>query len=197
MVPMALVDDGLEVEMREELAAAIYREVLAWDGEKFPRIEVMQPSPNLASGDLYWLAGKPSLSSFVAAESLNIFHLIGLGAEDLQWLAQPVVEWENSLKFMEFANYVKTKLVVNDPAERALGLIKPIIKKFKKEKNLQSAMIVTKKARAAWPAKKNCSMNKTELNKIKPSELLRREEDIADDSTDDEDMANPGDMLDI
>ena len=85
----------------------------------------------------------------------------------MQWLPQPVVEWENSLKFMEFANYVKTKLVVNDPAERALGLIKPIIKKFKKEKNLQSAMIVTKKARAAWPAKKNCSMNKTELNKIK------------------------------
>ena len=53
MVSMALVDDGLEVEMRQELAAAIYREVLAWDGERFPRIEVMQPSPNLASGDLY------------------------------------------------------------------------------------------------------------------------------------------------
>ena len=53
--------------------------------------------------------------------------------------------------FIEFKDYVKAKSVVNDPAERALGLIKPMVMYFKKKKSLQAAMIVTKKASEAWP----------------------------------------------
>ena len=84
---------------------------------------------------------------------------------------------------------MRAKSVVNDPAERAIGLIKPIVKKFKKEENLQAAMLVTKKTRMAWSTEttrgmKNKNMVKKELGKIKPSDLLKRDEDTSESSTD-------------
>ena len=147
---MALVDDGLGVEGRQDLAAAVFREVEEWDGEGFPRTEVLRPTPNMASGNHYWAAGTPSLADFVAPESLNIFFLLGQQPGDLQWLNLPVAEWENDASYIDFKDYVKAKSVVNDPAERALGLIKPIVKNFKKEKNLQAAMIESEGCLAHW-----------------------------------------------
>ena len=54
-----------------------------------------------------------------------IFHVLGQQPGDLQWLALPVAEWDNHLSYLELKNYIRTKSVVNDPAERAIGLIKP------------------------------------------------------------------------
>ena len=81
---MALVDEGLGVEERQDLAAAIAREAEEWDGEGFGRMDVMRPSPQFASGRLYWAAGTPSLADFVAPESLLIFALLDQGPEDLR-----------------------------------------------------------------------------------------------------------------
>ena len=91
------------------------------------------------------------MADFVVPESINIFHLLGQQPGDLQWLSLPVAEWEKDASYIEFKDYVEAKSVVNDPAERALGLIKPMVKNFQKEKNLQAAMIATKKARETWP----------------------------------------------
>ena len=73
---MALVDDGLGVEARQDLASTIFREVEDWEGRGFSRTEVLRPSPNFDSGNIYWAGGTPSLSEFVAPESLTIFQLI-------------------------------------------------------------------------------------------------------------------------
>ena len=67
------------------------------------------------------------------------------------------------------------------------------------EENLQAAMLVTKKARAAWPTgtirgKKKKQMSKKELSKIKPSELLKRDGEI-DTSTDGGDLEDPNDNV--
>ena len=200
---MALVDDGLGVEERQDLATAVFREAEEWDGQGFPRIDVLRPNPYFASGNLYWALGPASMADFVAPESLNIFHLLGQQPGDLQWLSLPVAEWENDANYIEFKDYVKAKSVVNDPAERALGLIKRMVKTFKKEQNLQAAMVVTKKAREAWPTgslkgKAKSNMTKKQLSKIKPSELLKRDEDIINVSTDDEEMEDAAnDVLDI
>lgn len=200
---MALADDGLGEEARQELATAVARELEDWDGRAFPRTDVLRPTPNFASGNVYWGGGAPSLSVFVAPESLILFELIGQQPGDLRrWLHLPADEWPNDAGYMDFFDYVKAKSVVNDPAERALGLIKPLVKKFKKESNLQDAMIVTKQARAAWPVtrsktgKLRFSLTKKELSKVKPSDLLKREEDISDSS--DGDMEELGDdILDV
>ena len=50
---MALVDEGLGVEARQNLATAVPREAEEWGGEEFTRTEVLRPTPNFASGDLY------------------------------------------------------------------------------------------------------------------------------------------------
>ena len=115
---MALVDDGLVPEERESLARAIAREVEEWDGEGFPRTEVLRPGPNFASSDTYWSGGTPSLATFVAKESLLIFHLLGQ-LRQLRWLSLPIAEWESSVEYTDFKDYIKSKSVVNDPAERA------------------------------------------------------------------------------
>ena len=203
LVTMALADDGLEVEERQDLATAISREVADWDGSGFPRTDVLRPTPYFATGNLYWAGGTPRLSNFVASESLTVFELIGQQPDDLQWLNLPVAEWENNINYMEFSDYVKSKSVVNDPAERALGLIKPLVKHYKKESNLQAAMVVTKKARMAWPITRSTSgklrsnLTKSQLSKIKPSELLKRDEDV-NDTSDEGEMEDPGDdILDL
>ena len=191
------------VEARQDLAAAIAREVDEWDGEGFARTEVLRPTPNFASGNLYWVAGTPKLADFVAPESLLIFDLLGQQPDDLQWLNLPLAEWDNHVSYTELRDYVRAKSVVNDPAERSLGLIKPIVKNFKKEEHLQAAMQVTKKTREAWPTgtirgRKKKNMAKKELSKIKPSELLKREEDVVNTSSEEEDLEDPNDdVLDL
>ena len=119
--------------------------------------------------------------------------------QDLTWPAHPVDECENHDSYQEFKDYVRAKSVVNDPAERALGLIKPIVKNFRREENLQAAMQVTKKVRATWTTgtirgRKRKDFNKKELGKIKPSKLMKKEEDIVDSSTDSD---NNSDVLDL
>ena len=62
------------------------------------------------------------------------------------------------------------------------------------EENLQAAMLVTKKARASWPTgaingRKKKNMNKKEMGKIKPSELIGRDGEV--NSSTDEDEQNP------
>ena len=55
----------------------------------------------------------------------------------------PVVEWENNQNYIKSKDYQKKLAVVNDATERMIGLIKPIIAKFRKESNLQGALSVT------------------------------------------------------
>ena len=62
-----------------------------------------------------------------------------------------MAKWDNHLSYTELKDYVKAKSVVNDPAERTLGLIKPIVDNFKKMKYLQAALQMTKKTMEAWP----------------------------------------------
>ena len=65
------------------------------------------------------------------------------------------------------------------------------------EENLQAAMQVTKKA--TWTTgtirgRKRKDFNKKELGKIKPSKLMKKEEDIVDSSIDSD---NNSDVLDL
>ena len=150
---------------------------MEWDGEGLAMTDVLRPGPKFASGHLFWVAGTPRLADFIGPESLFIFYLLDQGPQDLPWPALPVDEWENHESYRVFKDYVKAKIVVNDPAERALRLIKPVVKKFRLEENLQAAMKVTKKARKSWPTgavmgRKRKNMNKKGLSKIKPSVLL-------------------------
>ena len=198
LVPLALGDKSLPSEEREDLARALHRELQHWQGEEFTLSEVERPGPKLASGDAYFLDGRtPRLSEFVTPSSFLIFKVIDQQPEDLEWLGCPSEEWEASDAYQDFQYFVKHKKVVNDPAERAIGLIKPLVANFKKEEHLQNSLKTMEEVRSRYPKGKNwkgepkTSKNKQELQKFKPSDMMRNilNESGSDDS--DDDLARP------
>ena len=143
----------------------------------------------MASGEIFWRNGRPSLSSFIGETSFLIFRVINQQPEDLAWLAQPVAEWESSDLYLDFEYYVNNKHVVNDAAERAIGLVKPQVANFKKEENFQAAMKTIEVARAKFPNSKVRGVARRQMLKsdLKPSLLLPEEGEELDSSNSEND----------
>ena len=187
---MALADSRVTVEERQELATAVADALEDWGGEELDLGQIQKPGPNFASRD--WAHEKPCLSSFVTYESSMMFRMLDQQPDDLAWLREPVREWENYPAYVDFEFYARKMAVVNDPAERLIGLIKPIVKKFQKEENLQAALSTTELVRARYPTGKKDGKTKTwktkaQLQLIKPSELLVRESNLEDSDSELED----------
>ena len=92
-------------------------------------------------------------------------------------------------KFTEFQAFVSSKHVVNNAAERFIGVAKPRVSKFRDETNLQSNLLTTVKVRKTYSHGVKGGIVKTwrtkaEMNLFKPSDLLVREEDVINDSSD-------------
>ena len=156
LVPMILADKTLPSEVRQEFATVLNKKLEegAWTGQEYEVGENESPGPNMASGDLFWMNGRPSLSSFIGNSSFLIFKVIDQQPEDLAWLRQPVSDWEASNSYFDFEYYVKNKYVVNDACERAIGVMKPLVGNFKKEDNFQAAIKTIEKVRAVHPSSK-------------------------------------------
>ena len=203
---MALADSKVTVKERQELATAVADALEDWGGEELDLGQIQKPGPNFASENMYWASGKPRLSSFVTHESSMMFRMLDQQPDDLAWLREPVREWENYPAFVDFQFFVRKMVVVNDPAERLIGIIKPIVKNFKKEENLQAAIGTTEVVRAKYPTRKKDGKTKSwktkaQLQLIKPSELLCRETELEDSESEVEDIndieAPPDDVFDL
>ena len=60
------------------------------------------------------------LKQFVGSDSWTLFNLIGV---DPNFLHVPVSEWPTNENYKKIFDFVKNLSVVNDSAERALGLL--------------------------------------------------------------------------
>ena len=60
------------------------------------------------------------VSDFVGDGSLFIFDNLKFGKD---WLQKPISSWKNNPSYLEMERFVKTLLVCNDPAERAVKLM--------------------------------------------------------------------------
>ena len=208
LVIMALCDKTLPDEERQDLAAALSSNLGNWPDE-FPVTDSERPGPRLASGETFWSGNTPpTLSSFVTPSSFLIFHIINQQPNDLAWLSLPVPEWDSSDSYFDFEYFVTHKQVVNDAAERAIGLVKPLIGKFKKEEHLQESLKTMEEVRVKFPKGKDSKGNekkqktKVQLQILKPSEMLVRPDvPESESSSEDEnvDVANPppNDVLDV
>ena len=188
LVVMSLANKDLEAQERQDLALALNNLREQWGGEEFQVQEVNRPGPRFASSAQFWANGKPPLSSFTSVESFLIFSLLRQQPADLAWMEQPVSEWESFPQYRKFETYVASKNVVNDAAERFIGVTKPRVAKFRSETNLQSNLLTTVKVRNSYPHGKKDGVVKTwktkaEMNCFKPSDLLVRE-DVVEDSSD-------------
>ena len=64
-------------------------------------------------------------------EYFLVFSLLSQQPADLAWMEQPVTEWKSFLQYRKFEAYVASKNVVNDAAERFIGVTKPRVAKFR------------------------------------------------------------------
>ena len=111
---MALPDEKLDREYRQEMATTLASFLPHRGGEQYQVEDVTRPEPTFASGDEGWENGTPHMASFLSAKSFLLFRALDQQPRDLDWLELPVDHWESSPYFLDFVDYVKTKLVVND-----------------------------------------------------------------------------------
>ena len=96
----------------------------------------------------------PHVSSFVSVDSFLLFSLLGQQPEDFAWLERPVLEWESFPQYFKFEAYVESKNVVNDAAERFIGVTKPRVANFRSKTNLQSNLLTAMKVQNTYPHQK-------------------------------------------
>ena len=110
-----------------------------------------EAGPRFASGNTFFMGGPPDLAEFTSPNSFLMFSILGQGPEDLAWLRQPVEEWPEDDHYVKFEEYVNTKEVTNDSAERAIGNLKIQSKHFRKEDTLQAGIVVDQEVKKKYP----------------------------------------------
>ena len=143
-VPLALTDDNLSPDQRSWIATGL---------SNIPRQEVLplgKPSfPDLSSyPDKHWFKGKlPELSTFLGPESWLLFNKLGLSGEDLDWLLLDPLVWDSMPGYVKFRDFVQKLTIVNDPAERGVGLIQEFISTFQNEESCQDNLLAVSQHR--------------------------------------------------
>ena len=143
-IPLALTDENLSADQRSWIATGL---------SSIPRMEVLpmgKPTfPNLSTwSDKLWAEDKlPELSTMLGPESWLLFNKLGMGDEDLDWLQLDPLVWELKPGYVRFRDFVKRLTIVNDPAERGVGLIKQFISTFQNEQSCQENLLAVSKHR--------------------------------------------------
>ena len=147
LIVMSLANKDLQDDERSALAIALNNLRGQWGGGEFEVQEVNRPGQRFASCDQLWANGMPHVSSFVSVDSFLLFSLLGQQPEDLAWMEWPVSELESFPLYLKFEAYVESKNVVNNDAERFIGVTKPRVATFRSETNLQSNLLTTEGAK--------------------------------------------------
>ena len=97
----------------------------------------------------------PELSTLLGPESWLLFNKLGLIGEDLDWLVLDPLVWDFMPGYVKFRDFVQNLTIVNDPAERGVGLIKEFISTFQNEESTQDNLLAVSKHRKVvgknWP----------------------------------------------
>ena len=159
MVPLGIADESLPSDQRSNLAVTL---------SNIPRPETFplgKPSlPDLSEvSDNDWSFGRvPNLSYLLGPESWLIFDKLELTESDLKWLSEDPQTWDIFPGFVRFQNFMKKLTIVNDPAERGVGLVKDFIATFQSESLCQKNLLAVSGHRKI--VKKNSK--KSDLAKI-------------------------------
>ena len=142
-VIVCLADDDCPDNERMAVAKALQRT---------PRATHFEPGKPKLPTDFWPDNGKmPSLAKFVGPKSWLLPHLLGLDAEDMEWLQLAVHQWPLTTGFKKFSKLVCKLLVVNDPAERGVKLVKDFINTTQNEDVMQSRMLSAGDQRKRYP----------------------------------------------
>ena len=128
LVVLSLTNDDIPTEQLKEMADVLI---------STPRPEVFRMGkPEFPTGicfkDTAWPedGSTPRLSSLIKPESWLIFHHLQMSESDVSFLKQEVHLWDSQPGYQKLSQFIENLSVVNDPAERACGLIKVRIFSF-------------------------------------------------------------------
>ena len=150
---MALVDEGLEKEEREELAKTLHattKPVKPRQGKPvFPYLDFrLDPEPS-----------PPSLASLVTPDTWAIFNRLGLrGSND--WLLAPSSLWSHFPEYLSLECFVKNVSVVNDIAERGCNLMTKFVNRVKSEEARQALVLCVDHHRKAVTSTRKNNLEK-------------------------------------
>ena len=134
-VIFALVDK--DYSYRGEMAKALY--VLPYP-ESFPLERQVVDKEVLWNLD-YTGQEPSSLVPLVTSQSWLIFDMLNHNKSKCQWMKLPPVFWSTSDNFLEFEDFVRNSVVVNDSSERAVKLVQHMIDRAHSEEKRQDAIL--------------------------------------------------------
>jgi len=94
--------------------------------------------------------------------------MLGFEEERIRdWLTLPPQYWDTQAYYRRFAEYAKTLIVVNDHAERSVGMMQKFVHRYSKEEEKQERLLTVDKVRYTMkePGKSSTKKNKTEMAK--------------------------------
>ena len=143
-IPLALADETLSADQRSWIATGL---------SSTPRPEshpIGKPTfPDLSTWkDKLWVKDKlPDLSTMLGPGSWLLFDKLELRDDDMAWLQLDPLAWDDMPGYVKFRDFVKNLTIVNDPAERGVGLIKQFIATFQNEQSCQETLLAVSKHR--------------------------------------------------
>ena len=143
-IPLALTDETLSADQRSMIGTGL---------KSIPRLDVLpigKPSfPDLSTWkERKWARNKlPDLCTMLGPESWLLFNKLGMVGDDLDWLDLDPSVWDVMPGYIKVRDFVTKLTIVNDPAERGVGLIKQFISTFQNEKSCQENLLAVSKHR--------------------------------------------------
>ena len=109
LVPIAFFSSRVDNQQKSEMA----KELLSYEKVSGGTQDMPLPEEGMQFSSM-------KLKQFVGSDSWTFFTLMGVSPD---FLHKPVSEWCNDASYLQMQNFIKTLSVVNDSAERALGMM--------------------------------------------------------------------------
>lgn len=134
-VIFALVDE--EYTYRGEMAKALY---------DLPYPNTFTLERQVVDKEVLWnmdYSGKepPSLVPLITSQSWLTFEILGQDKSKCQWMKLPPLFWSTSDNYLEFEQFVRSIVVVNDSSERAVKLVQEMIDRAHIEEKRQDGIL--------------------------------------------------------
>lgn len=121
MVPLALLDVDVSDEEKEKIASAILEHSNKFDNIDQFKYEAKR-NVDVTKELNFDSSTPPSMASLIDDHSMFMFLALNITKQNLQdCFCLPVKYWDTQSCFKRFREFATKLIVVNDPAERAVG----------------------------------------------------------------------------
>ena len=175
LIPLALLDDGVALEEKKKIAAAILS-LPKLPKSCYFKTENKQKEDKLLKIELNIHQQIPSLASLVDEFSWLMFDMIGIKDQRIDnWLTLPPQCWHTQSTYKLLLNFAKSIVCVNDHVERAIGMMQQFVHRYRDEEEKQNRLIAMDKVRSIFKASGSESLlTKKQNNKVRSKKRIAK-----------------------